>query len=466
MGRDLGRTRHHRARQPCGTGLVADGRHLRAVLRRPATGRAAGRRSARYRRRPAAGSPAGRCGWCARTGRCRSGGRARPGCWAGRGSGCAPAPACPPCGWWQMLGRPSRASSALRKLKSNVALCATSGSPPMKASSSSTISAKRRFALQVRPGQPVHAGGLGVDVALRVDQAVEHDPGRQVPHQLERRDLDDAVAGQRVQPRGFRVEQDGPAHSRSAADQAAQRAAGRAWRDSPVRMTRSARRRFCESGIWRAMIASICSAVMPRRRRTRAICTGRGADTTTTMSTRPLAAGLEQQRHVQHGGRGAAAAGVGEEALFHPADPGMQDRLQPLHRRLVPDHGVAQAGAVEHAILDRAGEGGRDGRQRGAAGRLQAVDGGIRVEHGDVGAAERFGGGRFAHADAAGQPDDPHAQGPAGNQVVQRRVHLRHDAEPGGEAGHGLVQQHARGRPPRAARAPAPGVSNGVSSGA
>ena len=105
-----------------------------------------------------------------------------------------------------------------------------------------------RLALQIGPGEAVHPGCIRIDVALRIDQAVEHQPGRQVTHQLERRNFDHPIPGERVEPRGLRVEQDRTAHGRN--DRISRRNGRRAaLRDSPVWTTRSARRRFCESGI-------------------------------------------------------------------------------------------------------------------------------------------------------------------------------------------------------------------------
>ena len=86
----------------------------------------------------------------------------------------------------------------------------------------------------------------------------------------------------------------------------------------------------------------------------------------------------------------------------------MHDGFQPVHGLVVPQHQGAEFGAVEHAVFDRAGEGGGKGWDGAAAGGLQAVDGIVRIEGGDAVGGEHFGDGGFAHADAAGKADDDH----------------------------------------------------------
>src|SRR6516165_3815243 len=57
---------------------------------------------------------------------------------------------------------PARSSSALRKARSNSALCATSGASPMNATRSSTISAKNGLSLRTsldRPWMATASGG-------------------------------------------------------------------------------------------------------------------------------------------------------------------------------------------------------------------------------------------------------------------------------------------------------------------
>ena len=105
-------------------------------------------------------------------------------------------------------GRPSRASSALRKARSNSALWMTSRSPPIKASSSSAIAANGGWLGEELGGDAVHRERFLRHVALGIDVAVEFAPGRDVVHQLDAGDLDDAMPVIRVEPGGFGVEHD------------------------------------------------------------------------------------------------------------------------------------------------------------------------------------------------------------------------------------------------------------------
>ena len=85
--------------------------------------------------------------------------------------------------------------------------------------------------------------------------------------------------------------------------------------------------RFSASGICLARIAANFSAVMPGRARTRARCTaGRGDDEDGVAA--PLAAGLEQERDVEHRDRRARRDRGGEERVSLGAHQRMHDRLE------------------------------------------------------------------------------------------------------------------------------------------
>ena len=61
----------------------------------------------------------------------------------------------------------------------------------------------------------MNAGCVRRDVALGVDQRVKMLAGGQVVQQLQRRDLDHPVAGQRVQAGGLGIKEDRADHARS-----------------------------------------------------------------------------------------------------------------------------------------------------------------------------------------------------------------------------------------------------------
>ena len=72
------------------------------------------------------------------------------------------------------------------------------------------------------------------------------------------------------------------------------------------------------------------------------------------------------------------------------------------------------------------------------------MHGAIGIEHRDVRATECRGGSRLAHPDAACQSEDHHcARQVGGHEPPKLVVHPGFNAEPGAEAGDGLMQQHA-----------------------
>ena len=80
--------------------------------------------------------------------------------------------------------------------------------PRAKSRNSAATSRKRGLALQVVPRHAVHFGRAEVDLALGVEVAVHVAAGRPPVDELERRELDDAVALLRVEAGGLGVEDD------------------------------------------------------------------------------------------------------------------------------------------------------------------------------------------------------------------------------------------------------------------
>ncbi len=184
-------------------------------------------------------------------------------------------------------------------------------------------------------------------VAFRIEIAVEAVAGRKPVDQLDAADLDQPVALIGIEPGGFGVEHD-LAHAGVLSDSPSRQAGNRAQNaknlcTSGIEGTRAestmkcARARFSASGIWRASSASSRSAVMPGRDSTRARCTSAGADTTTTASTLLLAAGLEQQRDVEHDHARAARRLLVQKSVRDRAHQRMHDRFEPLDRVRIAD---------------------------------------------------------------------------------------------------------------------------------
>ena len=176
----------------------------------------------------------------------------------------------------------------------------------------------------------------------------------------------------------------------------------------------------------------------------RCICTWRGAETTTMQIDALIAAGLQQQRDVEDHGASALPPGARDEGTLLLPHHWVQDRLQPGQRFRFAQHRLTQRRPVHRAVAHRAGKRRRDRVHRPAATRLQSVHRCIRVEYRDARPAERRGGRRLPHADAAGQAEDDHrVSRSATTNWRSSSSTARFDAEPGVEAGHRLMKQHA-----------------------
>src|SRR5438067_4847078 len=139
-------------------------------------------------------------------------------------------------------------------------------------------------------GEAVHHLGIARHVTLRIEIGMKVPAGLDPVEHLDAADLDHAVAAERIQTCGLGVEDDFP-HTGIYPPERSPRQArmSRTWRSVvdwsvPVSITKSARRRFSASGVWRSRIDANFSSVMPGRSRTRSRWTSGGAVTTTTWS--------------------------------------------------------------------------------------------------------------------------------------------------------------------------------------
>ena len=164
------------------------------------------------------------------------------------------------------------------------------------------------------------------------------------------------VAELRFQAGGFRVEQDGAAHCKDLPDQPAQ-----------CLQRRMARQARCGSrrprGVASPRRASGARSLPRCRRRSFAGGRGcgasapaRGAETTTMRSTALIAAGLQQQRDVEHHCTSALPPGARDEGTLLLPHHRVQDRLQPGQRIRLAQHRLTQCHAVHLAVAHRARE--------------------------------------------------------------------------------------------------------------
>ena len=157
-------------------------------------------------------------------------------------------------------------------------------------------------------------------------------------------------------------------------------------------------------------MAASLAGVMPGRRKARWACSiglvanhGHGIDAA-------IAAGLEQQRHVEHHQLGSGAAGAPQEPLLARAHQRMHDgfeRAQPIG---LADHRPTEHGAVDAAGgAATAGESRDHGCDRLPSGCEQGVHLGVGIEHRHAERSEPVGGAALAHGDRAGEAEHDHA---------------------------------------------------------
>ena len=163
-------------------------------------------------------------------------------------------------------------------------------------------------------------------------------------------------------------------------------------------------------------MAASRSSLIRARPSTRARCTAAGAVTTRVASQRALAAGLEEERHVEDREPAAPALAGREEAPLARADEGVEDRLQRGQRVRIREDLGAERSPVDRAlgacVRPGIGKAREHRRHGGPAGPEQTVDRRIGVVNPCAASPERTGHGRLAHADRAGEPKDDHRPTP------------------------------------------------------
>ncbi len=99
----------------------------------------------------------------------------------------------------------------------------------------------------------------------------------------------------------------------------------------------------------------------------------------------------------------------------------MHDGLEPGKRRFVVDDDRGKLTAVDFAVPRRAGEGALDGGHRFT--RVKRMHDRVRIMDRHPGVGKHFGGGRFAHAERAGQAQNewPRAAHCAKNPCRRRK---------------------------------------------
>ena len=327
-------------------------------------------------------------------------------------------------------------------------------------------------------GEPVHGKRLLRHVALGIDVAVEFAPGRDVVHQLDAGDLDDAVPVCRVEPGRLGVDHDlahrlpssapvprtsagaAPFACRSTSDDRAQPA--QRQRRGPARSARRNRRAAASRGPASALAGSRRSgvSVMPGRRMTRSRCSQRRrrhdehiVDSAGRRRSR-TAAGC-RARPAARAARRRAATKRRSAGAHHR----MQDRFEPAQRRRIAEDPLA-----EPAPVDRAGFAAHAGK-RGLDGATAAPPGPSRrcttASASNSGTPSRRS---IAAAVLLPMPIEPvrprTITAPAAARRVARiaarssRRHPHRRAEPRLEAGPALMQQHAEPVDPAMAALP------------
>ena len=311
----------------------------------------------------------------------------------------------------------------------------------------------------------MHRERLRRHVALGIDVAVEFAPGRDVVHQLDAGDLDDAMAVIRVEPGGFGIDHD-LAHRLPSPD-AGRRPCSRrrdrcrssltiACKRRNVaalperRSARRNRRAAASRDPASAAAGSRRSAARscPGRRITRSRCSQRRRRHDEHVIAAPLAAGLEQQRDVEHHERLAPRPARRRRSAARPRAPADAGSLRaaatppasPKTRR------PSAARSMPPASLRTPGNAASTAAHRAAARRQQPMDRGVGIEQRHAEPPQHRRGGALAHADRAGQAENDHAPVPRqGRQHrgAQLAGHPHRGAEPGLEPGPALMQQHA-----------------------
>jgi len=180
---------------------------------------------------------------------------------------------------------------------------------------------------------------------------------------------------------------------------------------------------------------------------------GRGGDDDDLVEP-AIRAGLEQKRDVAEHQGVAFGPGIGQEAVAIRGDQRMNRGLDAAEQIRVGQDGGAQSAAIDAVVGDRVGGEGGDGRGAGAAGRVEPVDGGVRIPNRHAERGEHGRRGRLAHADRAGEAEHDHRPAP-GRAVHAPAGRARAQVTPGPRDRRRAAR---RSPPPRArtsARSPA-----------
>ena len=117
-----------------------------------------------------------------------------------------------------------------------------------------------------------------------------------------------------------------------------------------------------------------------------------------------IAAGFEQQRHIEHHHTPTRRPRPRYEPCLCRPHQRMHDRLKTQPGARIGQHHRAQRRPIQHTVRHNAGKFPRNRRQRRAATRLHPVHRRIRIEHRHTRPPEDPGNKRLAHANPAGQP--------------------------------------------------------------
>lgn len=128
----------------------------------------------------------------------------------------------------------------------------------------------------------------------------------------------------------------------------------------------------------------------------------------------PLAAGLEEQRDVEHDERPSLAPRALNEAPLRFLDEGVQDRFEFFEARGVLGDERTKRRPIDGARRDGPGKRPSDRADRAPAPPFERVHGAIRVEDRSARAAEHPRDRRFPHGDAPRKPDHAHRTFPSG----------------------------------------------------
>lgn len=118
-----------------------------------------------------------------------------------------------------------------------------------------------------------------------------------------------------------------------------------------------------------------------------------------------LAAGLEQQRDIEHHQIGTAPGMALQKLPLGRPHQRMQDRFEAAERLPVAEHAPTQLAAIDRAVFQDSRKRRLDRCHRLAAGAEQRMHGRIGIVHGNAHPAQHRRRRAFAHADRAGETE-------------------------------------------------------------